>query len=258
MRDERPPAWVRRPTRCRRRPVPGTRPAPRWAPRKVASVVTSAAREVVRASDSTESPYPDLISRVVVPARCASTSRRSSDALSGLPARRPGGLGGGPDPAAVVGLAGHAPGELLGPLAGEDQVGVGVDESRAARTARRRRGARPPGRRPRPMAMPPDRSSTTTDAFSTIPSGPSPRSGTLVINSADVVDDERHEVINFGMMDLELGCGVDRDMRPADHHRPSAHHQVVHIGARGGEDRRGQGIGRRRRRPGAPSRDRWW
>ena len=36
---------------------------------KVVSEVTSAASEVVSASDSTDSPYPDLISTVVVPAR---------------------------------------------------------------------------------------------------------------------------------------------------------------------------------------------
>ena len=47
----------------------------------------------------------------------------------GLPARGAGGFGGDTDPASVVGFSGHATGELLGAVTGEDQVGVGVDES---------------------------------------------------------------------------------------------------------------------------------
>ena len=41
----------------------------------------------------------------------------------------PGRLGSDPDAAAVVGLAGHAAGELLGAVAGENQVRVRVDEA---------------------------------------------------------------------------------------------------------------------------------
>ena len=48
--------------------------------------------------------------------------------LESGPSGCPGGVGCDPDAAPVVGLPGHSPAELLGPVAREDQVGVGVHE----------------------------------------------------------------------------------------------------------------------------------
>ena len=64
-------------------------------------------------------------------ARCPGLADQAPGA--GLQVRRgrgPGGRHGLEDPAGLVGAPGHPQGELLGPVAGEDQVSVGVDESR--------------------------------------------------------------------------------------------------------------------------------
>ena len=112
------------------------------------------------------------------------------------PARRRRGPGGGDrdvDAAGVVGPPGHAGRELVAPVAGEDEVGVAVDEARAGRSARRRRCA---GRRRRPrrptatMRSP----STTTHAFVTDAERPVAELGVVGDEQADVVDDERGRV----------------------------------------------------------------
>ena len=89
-------------------------------------------------------------------------------------------------PPPVVGLAAHPGGELGGPVTGEDQVGVAVDEpgqharaagSRPARSASGACGCRPDPRDPAAVAPATAASATTPSA------APSPAAGSLVTSS---------------------------------------------------------------------------
>ena len=154
----------------------------------------------MRASWPAVSPYPDLISIVVVPDRVRFVSQRRRTSQQLVVGGRAGGCDGRADSTGLVGTAGHAGRELLGTVTGEHQVAVTVDESGHHTTTS---GV---------DSLIGDRRLTRTDCF-------------------DEPVDQHDPCITqlAGCADLELGVVGDQQTDVVDHRRRAAHDQTFVI-----------------------------